>query len=98
MKQAKNRESARNSRKRKKIYIELLEKKVNLIIHHYHIFKKVNQLTQELNATKKQLNLNTCNLNQMTTQTKLVFFLIKINIFIIIIIDEWNGKRKTTII
>ena len=35
---------------------------------------KVDQLTQELNATKKQLELNTCSLNKMTTHTKLVAF------------------------
>jgi hypothetical protein len=33
MKLAKNRESARNSRNRKKIYIELLEAKVDEITH-----------------------------------------------------------------
>jgi len=57
MKLARNRESARNSRKRKKIYIELLE-------------KKVDQLTQELESTKKQLELNSCNLNKMNLQSK----------------------------
>jgi len=59
MKLARNRESARNSRKRKKVYIELLE-------------KKVEHLTQELNATKKQLELNSNNMNKMSMQTKLM--------------------------
>ena len=77
IKQAKNRESARNSRKRKKIYIELLEKKVYLINKHNQklsFLYKVDQLTQELNTTKKQLELNTCSLNKMTTQTQMVSF------------------------
>jgi predicted nucleic acid-binding Zn-ribbon protein len=59
VKLARNRESARNSRKRKKIYIELLE-------------KKVDQLTNELNQTRKQLELNSNNLNKITFQSKLV--------------------------
>jgi len=59
VKLARNRESARNSRKRKKVYIELLE-------------KKVEQLTQELAQTRKQLELNSNNLNKICFQSKLV--------------------------
>jgi hypothetical protein len=40
---AKNRESARNSRKRKKIYLELLENKVTKLSESLEIFKKVNE-------------------------------------------------------
>eukprot|EP00331_Platyophrya_macrostoma_P028142 CAMPEP_0176461060 /NCGR_PEP_ID=MMETSP0127-20121128/34410_1 /TAXON_ID=938130 /ORGANISM="Platyophrya macrostoma, Strain WH" /LENGTH=346 /DNA_ID=CAMNT_0017852641 /DNA_START=188 /DNA_END=1227 /DNA_ORIENTATION=+ len=43
-KQARNREAAKNSRIRKKIYIDLLE-------------KKIEKLTQELEATKRQLDV-----------------------------------------
>lgn len=56
----KNRESARNSRKRKKIYVELLE-------------KKVQELTQELFAARKQLEAANINSNQTAVQSKLVF-------------------------
>lgn len=56
---AKNRESARNSRKRKKIYIELLE-------------KKIEQLQQELNSTKKQLEINTLTLDKATKHSQVV--------------------------
>mmetsp|Transcript_10279 Transcript_10279/g.11687 ORF Transcript_10279/g.11687 Transcript_10279/m.11687 type:complete len:568 (-) Transcript_10279:65-1768(-) len=56
---AKNRESARNSRKRKKIYIELLE-------------KKIDQLQQELNSTKKQLEINTMTLDKATKHSQVM--------------------------
>jgi len=59
VKLARNRESARKSRKRKKVYIELLE-------------KKVDQLQQELNATVKQLEQNTTSLSQVTVQNKIM--------------------------
>lgn len=61
LKLAKNRESARNSRKRKKIYIDLLE-------------KKVNELTQELFAARKQIEANNATQNQANIQSKLVIF------------------------
>ena len=63
VKLARNRESARKSRRRKKVYIELLE-------------KKVDQLQQELNATVKQLEQNTTSLSQVTVQNKIVFFIV----------------------
>jgi len=63
VKLARNRESARNSRKRKKIYIDLLE-------------RKVDQLTKELDTTKKQLDLNTDNLNKICFKSKLMNTLI----------------------
>ena len=56
---ARNRESARESRKRKKVYIELLE-------------KKVDSLTQELAAARKQIELNNSNMSKLTVQSKLV--------------------------
>jgi len=59
VKLARNRESARQSRKRKKVYIELLE-------------KKVEQLQQELTITTKQLEQNNDSLNNATTQNKIV--------------------------
>lgn len=58
-KQARNRESARNSRIRKKIYIDLLE-------------KKVEKLTQELEAAKKQIEQNNLNAQNESVQSKLV--------------------------
>lgn len=57
MKLAKNRESARNSRIRKKVYIELLE-------------KTVDQLQQELDSTRKQLDANNNNLSKLNFQSK----------------------------
>lgn len=59
VKLARNRESARNSRKRKKVYIELLE-------------KKVSQLQQELVNSKKQLELNSNSFNKLCGQSKLM--------------------------
>ena len=56
---AKNRESARNSRKRKKIYIELLE-------------KKIEKLQQELTSTKKQLEMNVATLDKATKNSQIV--------------------------
>ncbi|KAL4506053.1 hypothetical protein ABPG72_013814 [Tetrahymena utriculariae] len=53
-----NRESARNSRKRKKIYIELLE-------------TKVANLNEELEKTKRALESNNQYLNKMSFQTQL---------------------------
>jgi len=61
VKLARNRESARNSRKRKKVYIELLE-------------KKVAQLQQELANSRKQLELNSNSFNKLCGQSKLVKF------------------------
>lgn len=43
---AKNRESARNSRRRKKIYLELLENKVTKLSEQLDIFRNVNEKTQ----------------------------------------------------
>jgi len=57
MKLAKNRESARNSRIRKKVYIELLE-------------KTVDQLQTELVTARKQLENNSSNLNKVSFQSK----------------------------
>jgi len=54
-----NRESARNSRKRKKIYVELLE-------------QKVNHLTQELNATRRQLELTKNNSTESSGQNRML--------------------------
>jgi len=54
---AKNRESARNSRIRKKVYIDLLE-------------KTVDQLQKELTAARKQLENNTNNLSKLNFQSK----------------------------
>ncbi|CAK75715.1 unnamed protein product (macronuclear) [Paramecium tetraurelia] len=45
---AKNRESARNSRRRKKIYLELLENKVTKLSEQLDVFKNVNERTQQL--------------------------------------------------
>lgn len=56
---AKNRESARNSRKRKKIYIEMLE-------------SKVAELTTELEVMKKTIEMNSENLNRLSSHTKTV--------------------------
>lgn len=53
----KNRESARNSRKRKKIYIEVLE-------------NKVAELSSELHSTKKSLEFNIQQLQKMQGHTK----------------------------
>ena len=58
---AKNRESARNSRKRKKIYIELLE-------------KKIDQLQHELNSAKKQLEINNLTLDKATKHSQVVYY------------------------
>lgn len=57
LKLEKNRESARNSRIRKKVYIDLLE-------------KTVDQLQQELTATRKQLEANSVNLSKINFQSK----------------------------
>lgn len=43
---AKNRESARNSRRRKKIYLELLENKVTKLSEQLDVFRNVNEKTQ----------------------------------------------------
>jgi len=51
-----NRESARNSRKRKKIFIELLE-------------HKVASISEELEKTKKVLETNNQYLNKLSLQT-----------------------------
>jgi len=59
VKLARNRESARNSRKRKKVYIELLE-------------KKVAQLQLELQNSRKQLEVNNNSFNKLCGQSKLV--------------------------
>lgn len=48
---AKNRESARNSRRRKKIYLELLENKVTKLSESLEQFKSVNEKTQDLALT-----------------------------------------------
>ncbi|KAM3132403.1 hypothetical protein pb186bvf_015503 [Paramecium bursaria] len=45
---AKNRESARNSRRRKKIYLELLENKVTKLSEQLEVFKKVYERNQDL--------------------------------------------------
>jgi hypothetical protein len=45
---AKNRESARNSRKRKKIYLELLENKVTLLSEQLETYKTVFERNQAL--------------------------------------------------
>jgi len=66
VKLARNRESARQSRKRKKVYIELLE-------------KKVEQLQQELSIATKQLEQNNDSLNIATTQNKIVNTHLKTN-------------------
>ncbi len=84
VKLARNRESARKSRRRKKVYIDLLEKKVDV-------------LQAELNATVKQLEQNTTSLSQVTVQNKIVTLLFnvnKINPFK----DEQLIFRQTTII
>jgi len=54
---AKNRESARNSRIRKKVYIDLLE-------------KTVDQLQKELTSARKQLENNSNNLSKLNFQSK----------------------------
>jgi len=59
VKLARNRESARNSRKRKKVYIELLE-------------KKVAQLQLELVNSRKQLEVNNNSFNKLCGQSKLM--------------------------
>ncbi|KAL4467063.1 hypothetical protein ABPG74_010660 [Tetrahymena malaccensis] len=56
---ARNRESARNSRKRKKIYIELLETKVATI-------------SEELEKTKRVLETNNQYLNKLSFQTQIL--------------------------
>jgi hypothetical protein len=45
---AKNRESARNSRKRKKIYLELLEHKVTNLSDNLEVYKQICEKTHEL--------------------------------------------------
>ncbi|CAD8140578.1 unnamed protein product [Paramecium pentaurelia] len=67
---AKNRESARNSRKRKKIYLELLETKVTKLSEQLEIFKRVNEQTTEL-ATNLQ---NKINQKQDQDQNKIILF------------------------
>jgi predicted RNase H-like nuclease (RuvC/YqgF family) len=57
IKLAKNRESARNSRIRKKVYIDLLE-------------KTVDKLQRELAETKKQLEQYINNSNKISFQPK----------------------------
>lgn len=60
LKLKRNRESARNSRKRKKIYIDLLE-------------TKVTELSDELALANKQLEINAINLSKMSSQARMVF-------------------------
>ncbi|CAD8150472.1 unnamed protein product [Paramecium pentaurelia] len=67
---AKNRESARNSRKRKKIYLELLETKVTKLSEQLEIFKRVNEQTTEL-ATNLQCKINQ---KQDQDQNKIILF------------------------
>ncbi|CAD8131855.1 unnamed protein product [Paramecium octaurelia] len=67
---AKNRESARNSRKRKKIYLELLETKVTKLSEQLEIFKRVNEQTTEL-ATNLQ---NKIHHKQDQDQNKITLF------------------------
>ncbi|CAK56384.1 unnamed protein product (macronuclear) [Paramecium tetraurelia] len=67
---AKNRESARNSRKRKKIYLELLETKVTKLSEQLEIFKRVNDQTTEL-ATSLQSKINQ---RQDQDQNKIILF------------------------
>ncbi|CAD8060202.1 unnamed protein product [Paramecium sonneborni] len=66
----KNRESARNSRKRKKIYLELLENKVSVLQEQLESFQKVNDLTADL-----ALNLqNKITQKQEQDQNKMILF------------------------
>ncbi|CAD8058354.1 unnamed protein product [Paramecium sonneborni] len=66
----KNRESARNSRKRKKIYLELLENKVTILQEQLESFQKVNDSTADL-----ALNLqNKINQKQEQDQNKMILF------------------------
>ncbi|CAD8138311.1 unnamed protein product [Paramecium octaurelia] len=67
---AKNRESARNSRKRKKIYLELLETKVTKLSEQLEIFKRVNEQTTEL-ATNLQGKISQ---RQDQDQNKIILF------------------------
>ncbi|CAD8062743.1 unnamed protein product [Paramecium sonneborni] len=67
---AKNRESARNSRRRKKIYLELLENKVTKLSEQLDIFKNVNERTQQL-----AINLqNKITQKRDQDQTKIILF------------------------
>ena len=85
IKLARNRESARKSRRRKKVYIELLE-------------KKVDALQQELNATVKQLEQNTTSLSQVTVQNKIVTWKFWIKRTKIFTIDEQLVHWQATVI
>ncbi|CAD8057353.1 unnamed protein product [Paramecium sonneborni] len=67
---AKNRESARNSRKRKKIYLELLETKVTKLSEQLETFKRINEQTTEL-ATNLQSKINQ---KQDQDQNKIILF------------------------
>ena len=65
LKLKRNRESARNSRKRKKIYIDLLE-------------TKVTELSDELALANKALENNALNFSKMNSQARIVDFYLKI--------------------
>ncbi|CAK93438.1 unnamed protein product (macronuclear) [Paramecium tetraurelia] len=67
---AKNRESARNSRKRKKIYLELLENKVTKLSEQLDLFKDVNDKTYSL-AQNLQIKLTQ---KKEQDQTKCILF------------------------
>ncbi|CAD8143559.1 unnamed protein product [Paramecium octaurelia] len=66
----KNRESARNSRKRKKIYLELLENKVTILSEQLESFQKVNDSTADL-AMKLQHKISQ---KQEQDQNKMILF------------------------
>ncbi|CAD8149246.1 unnamed protein product [Paramecium pentaurelia] len=67
---AKNRESARNSRRRKKIYLELLESKVTKLSEQLDVYKNVNERTQQL-----AINLqNKITQKREQDQTKMILF------------------------
>ncbi|CAD8147240.1 unnamed protein product [Paramecium pentaurelia] len=66
----KNRESARNSRKRKKIYLELLEDKVTILSEKLENFQKINKSTADLSLKLK----NKISQKQEQDQNKMINF------------------------
>ena len=75
---AKNRESARNSRKRKKVYFDMLE-------------AKVVELTDELNAAKRKIKQLEESQDRLSYHSKLVILILLFIFYISIFEKKLNG-------